>query len=51
MSEAAGVVVLIGRILFAYFFGAAAGVGHIRRDQVMKRVATQAGSPWDPSCA
>jgi putative oxidoreductase len=45
MSEAAGVVVLIGRILFAYFFGAVAGVGHVKRDQTMRGYAQQAGFP------
>jgi putative oxidoreductase len=45
MSEAAGVVVLIGRIAFAYFFGAVAGVGHFRRDQMMRGYAQQAGFP------
>jgi putative oxidoreductase len=45
MSEAAGVVVLIGRILFAYFFGAVAGVGHFKRNQMMRGYAQQAGFP------
>jgi putative oxidoreductase len=45
MSDAAGIVVLIGRILFAYFFGAVAGVGHFRRDQMMRGYAQQAGFP------
>ena len=45
MSDAAGVVVLIGRILFAYFFGVVAGVGHFRRDQMMRGYAQQAGFP------
>ena len=45
MSDAAGVVVLIGRILFAYFFGVVAGVGHFRRDQMMRGYARQAGFP------
>jgi putative oxidoreductase len=45
MSEAAGAVVLIGRILFAYFFGAVAGVGHFKRDRMMKGFAQQAGFP------
>jgi uncharacterized membrane protein YphA (DoxX/SURF4 family) len=45
MSDGAGVVVLIGRILFAYFFGAVAGVGHFRRDQMMRGYAQQAGFP------
>ena len=45
MSEAAGVVVLIGRIAFAFFFGAVAGVGHFKRDQMMRGFAEQAGFP------
>ncbi len=45
MSTAAGVVVLIGRILFAYFFGAVSGVGHFKRDQMMRGYAQQAGFP------
>ena len=45
MSEAAGVVVLIGRIAFAFFFGAVAGVGHVKRDQMMRGYAEQAGFP------
>jgi hypothetical protein len=48
MSDAAGVVVLIGRILFAYFFGAVAGVGHFKRDQMMRGYAQQ-GSRSRPS--
>jgi putative oxidoreductase len=45
MSDAAGVVVLIGRILFAFFFGAVAGVGHLKRDQMMRGYAKQVGVP------
>jgi putative oxidoreductase len=45
MSEAAGVVVLIGRIAFAFFFGAVAGVGHFKRGQMMRGYAEQAGFP------
>jgi putative oxidoreductase len=45
MSDTAGVVVLIGRILFAFFFGAVAGVGHFKRDQMMRGYAQQAGFP------
>jgi putative oxidoreductase len=45
MSDEAGVVVLIGRILFAFFFGAVAGVGHFKRDQMMRGYAQQAGFP------
>jgi putative oxidoreductase len=45
VSDAAGVVVLIGRLLFAYFFGAVAGVGHFKRDQMMRGAAKQVGFP------
>jgi putative oxidoreductase len=45
VSDAAGVVVLIGRILFAYFFGVVAGIGHFQKDQLMKGYAVQAGFP------
>jgi putative oxidoreductase len=45
VSDAAGVVVLIGRILFAFYFGAVAGVGHFKRDQMMRGYAQQAGFP------
>jgi putative oxidoreductase len=45
VSDATGVVVLIGRILFAFYFGAVAGVGHFKRDQMMRGYAQQAGFP------
>ncbi len=45
MSAATGVVALIGRILFAYYFGAVAGVGHFKRDQAMRAASGQAGFP------
>ncbi|MDP9329098.1 MAG: DoxX family protein [Actinomycetota bacterium] len=45
MSEAAGVVILIGRVVFAYYFGAVAGIGHFKKDQMMKAYAQQAGFP------
>lgn len=45
VSDAAGVLVLIGRILFAYFFGVVAGIGHFKKDQLMKGYAVQAGFP------
>lgn len=45
MSDTGGVVVLIGRIVFAFFFGAVAGVGHFKRDQMMRGYAQQAGFP------
>jgi uncharacterized membrane protein YphA (DoxX/SURF4 family) len=38
-------MVLIGRIVFAYYFGAVAGVGHFKRDQLMRGYAKQAGFP------
>jgi uncharacterized membrane protein YphA (DoxX/SURF4 family) len=50
MSDAAGFVVLVGRILFAYFFGAVAGWGHLKRDQMMRGFAQQVGFPL-PSVA
>jgi uncharacterized membrane protein YphA (DoxX/SURF4 family) len=45
MKVGAGVVVLIGRLLFAYFF-AVAGVGHFKKDQMMRGYAKQAGMPF-----
>jgi putative oxidoreductase len=45
VSDATGVVVLIGRIVFAYYFGAVAGVGHFKRDELMRGFARQAGFP------
>jgi uncharacterized membrane protein YphA (DoxX/SURF4 family) len=45
VSDAAGVVILIGRILFAFYFGAVAGVGHFKRDRMMRGYARQAGFP------
>lgn len=39
MSDAAGIIVLAGRILFAAFFGAVAGVGHITRGGMMEQYA------------
>ena len=44
MSDTTGVVVLIGRILFAYFF-VVAGIDHFKKDQLMKGYAVQAGFP------
>jgi uncharacterized membrane protein YphA (DoxX/SURF4 family) len=38
-------MVLIGRMVFAYYFGAVAGVGHFKRDQMMRGYAKQAGFP------
>lgn len=45
VSDATGVVVLIGRILFAFFFGVVAGIGHFKKDQQMRGYAVQAGFP------
>jgi putative oxidoreductase len=45
VSDAAGVAVLLGRLVFAYYFGAVAGVGHLKRDQMMRGYAKQAGFP------
>lgn len=50
MSDAAGVTELIGRLLFAYYFGAVAGIGHLKRDRMMRGYAKQAGFPF-PSIA
>jgi hypothetical protein len=43
VSDATGVVVLMGRILFAFYFGAVAG--HFKRDQMMRGYATAGGVP------
>ena len=51
MSDAAGVVVLIGRIMFAYWFIAVTGVGHFKNDRMMRGFAQQAGFPSRPSPA
>jgi uncharacterized membrane protein YphA (DoxX/SURF4 family) len=45
MSATAAVIVLAGRVLFAYFFGAVAGVGHFRRSKIMEGYAKSAGFP------
>ena len=45
MSEAAGLIVLAGRILFAVFFAWNAGVGHIRRSRMMEDYARSARFP------
>jgi len=45
MSAATGIINLIGRVLFAYFFGAVAGVGHIRRSKAMEGYAKSTGFP------
>jgi uncharacterized membrane protein YphA (DoxX/SURF4 family) len=46
MKVGAGVVVLIGRLLIAYFFGVVSGVGHFKKDQMMRGYAKQAGMPF-----
>jgi len=43
VSAANGVIVLAGRILFALFFGAIAGIGHVRRSKMMEGYANSAG--------
>src|SRR5438105_15297657 len=45
MSGAAGIIVLVGRILFAAFFGPVAGVGHVRRSPMFEGYAKSAGFP------
>jgi putative oxidoreductase len=45
MSAAAGAIVLAGRLMFAWFFGPVAGVGHIRRDPMMQQGARSVGFP------
>jgi uncharacterized membrane protein YphA (DoxX/SURF4 family) len=45
LSVPAGAIVLAGRILFAVFFGAVAGVGHIRRSSIYEGHAKQTGFP------
>jgi putative oxidoreductase len=45
MSVEAGAIVLLGRILFVIFFGAVAGMGHIRRAEMMKGYARSQGFP------
>jgi uncharacterized membrane protein YphA (DoxX/SURF4 family) len=46
VSDAAGLVVLLGRILFSLFFGAVAGVGHIKARQMLVGVARSGGLPF-----
>lgn len=45
MTAATGAIVLGGRVLFASYFGAVAGVGHIRRSGQMEGYAKGAGFP------
>lgn len=50
MSVGTGLIVLIGRIIFAGYFGAIAGVAHIRGSQGMEGYAKGSGFPL-PSIA
>lgn len=45
MSVEAGAIVLLGRILFVIFFGAVAGVAHIRQGEMMRGYARSQGFP------
>jgi putative oxidoreductase len=45
MSVATGLIVLVGRLLFAIYFGAVTGVAHIRRSEGMEGYAKGAGFP------
>lgn len=45
MSVEAGAIVLLGRILFVVFFGAVAGIGHIRQAEMMRGYASSQGFP------
>lgn len=45
MSDVSGALVLGGRILFVVFFGAVAGVGHLRRGKMMQGYARSQGFP------
>jgi putative oxidoreductase len=45
MSDAAGLIVLAGRILFSVFFAGIAGVGHIQRSKMMEDYGRSAGFP------
>jgi uncharacterized membrane protein YphA (DoxX/SURF4 family) len=45
MSAAAGVVVLLGRVLFAVFFGWVAGRAHVRLGEMFEGGARAAGFP------
>lgn len=46
MSDATGLIVLLGRIIFAFFFAALAGVAHIRGGQGMVGYAKGSGFPF-----
>lgn len=45
MSTEVALIVLLGRILFVVFFGAVAGMGHIRRQEMMRGYAQSQGFP------
>jgi putative oxidoreductase len=45
MSTEVGLIVLLGRVLFVVFFGAVAGTGHIRRQEMMRGYAQSQGFP------
>jgi uncharacterized membrane protein YphA (DoxX/SURF4 family) len=45
VSDAAGLIVLAGRILFSVFFAGIAGVGHIQRSKMMEDYGRSAGFP------
>ena len=44
MSDAAGLVTLIGRLVFAYYFGVVAGIGHLKKDPMMRGTLGRLGS-------
>jgi putative oxidoreductase len=48
VSAAAGAVVLVGRVLFALYFGAVASVAHIRQRQNFEGYAKAMGFPLVP---
>jgi putative oxidoreductase len=48
VSAAAGAVVLVGRVLFALYFGAVASVAHIRQRQSFEGYAKAMGFPLVP---
>jgi uncharacterized membrane protein YphA (DoxX/SURF4 family) len=45
VSVAAGLIVLVGRIIFAIYFGTISGVAHIRGSQGMEQYAKGSGFP------
>lgn len=45
MSVEAAAIVLLGRVLFVIFFGAVAGMGHIRQGEMMRGYARSQGFP------